>query len=1178
MKPTPLWRKILKILAWTVMAIVLTVAAVLICAVKLLKPEVLTPIVNRVANEVLDADVTVARAALSFDGVSPFAHIRVDSVTVISKPMLRLPAAVRDSLPVWADTLLTLERFEGSINPLALAINKVQLRNVVFTAPRVNLVSVNEKISNYLIVKPSQEEADTTPSTPPSISINSFRLDRPGPLRFSNLATGTHFEIALNALSITADSSPRYNLVLGGDLAGNDLRAYNLEKIAFGIDGGIGWNPDDPHRVVFNDFTLTADFLKAVLNATVDMRRDIVVENFSLDLGSMDLSRILAVVPEEIKHNLGIGPERFATDITMSFKARSTAPYNLTTQSIPHADMELTLTPGRLRYENVRLDRLGGRVTASLRGDNLDDAVFTLEDFIAAGPATDLHVNATATEVMTDPLIRGDINGHTVLRRLPRRLLEMLGGALSGSIDADIKFTARSSMLTRNNFHRLRVEGDIDGHRLYYLGADTATLVYINNLCLKFGTNNSHGGVDSLLSAVVRVDSADILKDNISIKLHGLALGVGAANRKGMADTTRIIPMGGGLSLERFGLTTLDDSTVVRIRGLKGRVSMDRFNNMARVPLFKFNLGLRFVSFGNRQARLLLRDGALDFTAHKLPRRPQRPEIKHTADSLRRLFPQLPVDSVYALAIRQHVRVPGRPHHIHPLYTDSASEIIYWGTTSLVRNLLLRWRIDGSLTARRAGLFTFAFPLRNRVRNFNITFCNDSINLHNVAYKAGNSDFLISGRISNLKRGFTSRGFRAPLRINFDVVSDTIDINELAGSAFAGAANIEAMNRGHAGFSLDSLVAREEHADAALEHEVGAMVVGAPDSVAPLLIPTNIDMRLDMRADNVKYADLLFHDFRGRLLAFGGALNLHRLSAASEMGTIDMSALYSAPRADSLRFGFGLQVKDFNIRRFTQLVPAIDSLMPLITDMRGIINGDIAATCDIDRGMNLVLPTLSAAIRLSGDSLELIDKETYRSIGKWLLFKNRQRNIIDHMDVEMTVADNMLHIYPFIFNIDRYKLGVQGYNDLAMNFDYHIAVLKSPLPFKFGVNIKGNPDKYKIRLGKARLKENMPVNVGIVDTTRVNLLREIENVFRRGVNRSGFRGLRISNTPTAAQIDLNSDTISAADSAAFIREGLIPAPATAPAADGAQRPAPVPADNTATTHARPEAIIPQKRK
>ena len=233
-------------------------------------------------------------------------------------------------------------------------------------------------------------------------------------------------------------------------------------------------------------------------------------------------------------------------------------------------------------------------------------------------------------------------------------------------------------------------------------------------------------------------------------------------------------------------------------------------------------------------------------------------------------------------------------------------------------------------------------------------------------------------------------------------------------------------------------------------------------------------------------------------------------------------------------------------------MPALDSIMPLLRDFSGIIDADVAATCDIDSGMNLVLPTLAAAVRISGDSLRLIDEDTYRKIGKWLMFKDKQDNLIKQMNVELTVRDNTMRIYPFIFDLDRYRLGVQGYNDLALNFDYHIAVLKSPLPFKFGVNIKGNPDHYKVRLGKAHLNERQVAqSVSIVDTTRINLLAQLENVFRRGVANSRFATLDIAANPTADKIDLNSDTISRADSLVLIREGLIPAPVTPDASGNA---------------------------
>lgn len=141
----------------------------------------------------------------------------------------------------------------------------------------------------------------------------------------------------------------------------------------------------------------------------------------------------------------------------------------------------------------------------------------------------------------------------------------------------------------------------------------------------------------------------------------------------------------------------------------------------------------------------------------------------------------------------------------------------------------------------------------------------------------------------------------------------------------------------------------------------------------------------------------------------------------------------------------------------------------------------------------------------------------------------------------MLVENGMLQIFPFMFDFDRYRIGVQGSSDMAMNLNYHVAVLKSPLPFKFGINITGNIDKMKIRLGKARFNEKQSTGqVAIVDTTRVNLLKEIENVFRRGVRNSKFAGLRISARPEASTINLAEDTISRADSLYLIKEGLLP--------------------------------------
>lgn len=1136
------------------MAVVLFFAAVLMCLTSLLDTPTLTRLTNAAANRMLDADVRIGRVELSLMHHLPFLRLEVDSVTVLSGPMKRLVPAERARAPQWADTLLTLTHFRGGVNLAALARGNVSLHDVIFDEPGINIVTVNDSVSNYLIFKASEDTAESTPMSLPAISIDRFSITRPHPLRYHNVQTSDHFTVALESVTLEGGENPTYKLHLGGDVHTPALSLYNLDGLDFGANGGLGWDPRKPTELELRDFDLTAAFLNAKVNAHVDFGHDIVVRDYDLNLGEMGITRILSVLPDSLRRAWNLEPEMFDTDLAVSFSARSTGEFNLTTDSLPHVDLMLRLTPGSLRYGDARLERVAGRVKASLRGNDLNAATFAVEDLTVAGPATTLTLDAVLTEIMHDPLVKGRLRGDVKLVKLPMVLARKLGGFLSGRVKADITFEGRQSMLSRNGFHRLRVDGDVDASKIYYLSNDTNLMAYVNDACLRFGTNSRvktrEGGLaDSLLTASIKVDSANVLKDNISMVFTDFRLGAGASNRHASRDTTAVIPMGGMMELGKFYLTVIQDSVVFNMREAKGYVSMTRYKGAAHRPLFGADLSIRRISTGDPTSRFMVSRAQLHVTGYKKPKRKIPEAVKRTADSLQLARPDLSPDSVYRYALFKHRRHKGGYPRVHPELTETESEIINWGTSKTVRRLLLGWVIEGDLTAKRAGMFTPYFPIRNRVRNFNVHFNNDTVQLTDVKYKAGHSDFLLSGRITNLKRGFTSRGFRSPLKINFEVLSDTIDVNELANSTFMGAAYAAADTSAHAREvrrehpDLAALERAEAADDAAFEKEIGKYVQNAPDSMAPLLIPRNIDLRMDMKAKNVLYSDLVFKDFDGEALAYAGALNLHHLKARSDVGRIELSALYSAPTARDLKLGFGLKVNDFNLHKFTKLIPALDSVMPLLEGIKGIVNADVAATCDIDSGMNLVLPTLDAAIALQGDSLELIDSETYRKIGRWLLFKNKQRNIIDHMQVEATIRDGQMQFYPFMFDIDRYRLGVQGHNDLGLNFDYHIAVLKSPLPFKFGINLKGNPDDFKIRLGRARFKQNQVTRtVSIVDTARVNLLKQIENIFRRGVSGSRFAKVQIDRQPTAAEIDLSADTISAQDSLLFIREGLIPAP------------------------------------
>ena len=1148
-KKYPWWSRVLKIVLWTAMAAVLLVVGTLVCAVSTLRPEHLTPIVERVANRSLDADVSVGRVELGLRASWPFLTLRVDSLSVVSGAMQRLPADVRRGLPAYADTLLSLNSLSGGINLAALATGEIALSDIVVDGAGVNIAIASDGTPNYAIVAADTTASDTTAMKLPAISLHSFELRNPRLIRYYASANDTHasdsLDLQLRPTSLTDSGHPRYTLQAGGNLRMPMLGEFNLWELPFSVDGDLRWDPADPARLELENVSAGAAFLMTHFSADVDFSEPLTLRSLDFVLDPVRVDTLLSCLPDSVRRSSRVLKTLY-TDAQAGVGVRLTSPFNTATDTIPWADVSFDVAPCRVELGRSRLHDVEIRLRASLRGNDMSAASVDIERLHVAGPATDLTLSGTVAELGADPLMDLTLEGYSALGRLPAVLLDYVAGSLQGNLHADFSLKGRPSMFDRNSFHKLIARGKLKADGLYWLADDTVRAGYVRHAEFSFGTNERITTVkgrhaDSLLTASIALDSVSYLDHNISAIVTGLHLGVGASNRQATADTTAIAPMGGGLKIATMRVQTITDSGGVVGRDLSGRITMLRYKGESTRPQFDAEINVGRLAAGVPDFRFLLMESNVKAHAHMHPPSARQKRIKHMADSLHKCHPELAMDSVYALALHEYRHRGKHRPRVHPELTADDREIIDWGTSKGLRRLLTDWTLTGSVTAKRAGIYTPVFPLRNRVRNFNVDFSTDSVLLRNVQYKVGHTDLTMTGRVTNIRRALTSRTGRQPLRMDFDLVSDTIDINQLADAVFRGAAYSQRKAAGHVAHMSD--LSELIHDDA-----TGEIDLAGTDTVAgPVLIPGNVEAEMRVRANNVMYSDLLLHNLRGTALMMNGRLNFHDFSAGSDVGKVNLSALYSAPTASDMQFGFGLLLNGFNISRFLKMVPAIDSIMPLMRDISGIIDANIAATVDVLPNMDLSLPSLNAAIHLRGDSLRLLDGSTYRTMAKWLMFKDKQKDIIDSMSVELLVDSGMMQLFPFVFNFDRYRLGVQGYNDMALNFDYHVAVLRSPIPFKFGINLKGNPDHFKVRLGKARFNERTAIErTAIVDTTRVNLLRQIEGVFRRGVRDSRIAPLKFSSRPSAQPIDLSSDTLSHADSLALIREGLIPAPEPLP--------------------------------
>lgn len=1124
-KRRPLWARLLLWLFGVVGIIAAILLIVVTLTVWILTPPKLTPLIEKIGSEYLNADVRVKRVELSYWSTFPKLTVEVDSLAIISRSLRDLSPDQRAQLPESADTLFSIEHFSGGVHMLYLLKNNVSLYDVQLRKPMLNIVELDSAHVNYDIVPPSDVSESSVPAPIPTISFNRFEITGGFPMRYFNAADTVDVTLLLADSHLLGDSEPVYKLSMKG-IGSSAIPALPIDSLELGLDGDIKWDPAvNPMGVELKDFNISVGRLSAMLDAKLDFTDSLKVKSLDVDMPHLRISDAIDIVPSNMRGELA----RIQTDVEVNIRASLIKPYS-PSDKMPSLKLSVDIPDGKLIYDRLRLNRINAAINAVIDGENLDKSVIDVEKFTAVAQSVGFSVSAHITNPISDPYVKGKFKGGISFTKLPDMLWHRMGFEMTGLLTGDADFKFRQSWLSPNKFHKVMVNGHLALNDFTFSSPSQDLFASLGRASFDLGSRSSvkinDVKVDSLLTASLSIDTLYMATQGVHVSAKELTAGVGARNISSSLDTTQINPMGGNIRAQLIKLQSDSDSVAVLIRNSGIRASLRRFNGMDKAPLLSLTLGAERIRYADRLNRMTLRNAISDMTLHPRKRRELSPRMKARIDSLSALYPELPQDSVMRLAFVRS----------HKFSSDSVSnrENVDFGLDNSLKALLMRWQLEGNIKAERGRLLTPYFPLLNRLRNFDMSFGTDSVVMRNIRVLSGRSDFLLNGRLTNISRALTSRRGR-PLMLNFSLTSDTIDINQITDALLAGAAFADKLSKGEVKISNSD---NDDAVQTSIEN-------AAPSTERmALVVPSNIQANLNVSAKHVLYGDIWLERFKGDVDVYDGAISLNPIMAKTSVGSVAMSALYSAPSIDSLSFAAGVNIRRLRLDDVLDMVGGLDTIMPLLKSVEGIVDADLAVSAQLDSMLNFNFPSLDMALKLNGDSLVLLDSETFRTLSKWLMFKNKKRNMIDNMTVEMVVKDSRLSLYPFIFDMDRYRLGVSGGNDLGLNLDYHVAVLKSPLPFKFGINIKGTPDDMKIRVGKARLNEkSVATTKHVTDTLRINLVNEIAKAFKSGMRRRrNTPRLSLDTVKMPINVPSGEDNFSKADSVALIQQGLITAP------------------------------------
>ena len=1143
-------RRTVKTVLWTAFSLVALIALALGLVVWILTPEKLTPIVERIANENLDAEVKIGRVELTVWKTFPMASIDIQDLRVRSGVL----GKYGDTIPAYADSLLDVGRLRAEVNIAKIPLMRFDVKEILIDSPKINAVMLNDSVSNFMIFPPSEPDTAASAVTiMPDVVIHKFSITGNRGIRFADLSRRMDVTLRTDSVELGYNRSDHfYSLLLKGGVFA-DLPDYHVsQNIPFYFKGDVNWNTKNPYKCTLRGFRAEVARVPASIDADVALSDSAVsVKALEMSLGPVRYADLTEQVPKEYL----LGLERIKTNFAVSVKMKLDKPFVMGRDKEPsfHAEISIPncyIQPGR--YADYRINKLNLDARLAYNGDNPDRSTLSLNRLLLDGFGINLSASGTASNLLKDPAVNGKVSGGVDFAKLLKLIPKELPMRLSGKMDMNTTMKFALSDLDVTTFHKMQVNGEVDFSNVRYTVPKDSMLVFLKRAKIKFGTNsefqNQAGEMKNILMASVSLDSTMAAVPGLMVAANGVRFGAGSLGTAAdLMDTTNITPIGARFKIGQLTMMNRNDSSMFRMRNLESNGSIKRYRGAERLPLFDFGIKADMMRYRDRTTIMSLRKGDIELQANMKPKRVNRRmrRIRARIDSLCSVHPELSRDSVVAMYVARFAKRRGAEQ-------INDDEFIDLSVDNKLKRLLNRWNFEGSLSAKRGMLFTPYFPLRNILRDVDMDFNLDEFNIRSLKYRVGNSDLAMKGKVSNIKS--TLMGVkRRPLTVDFDVYSDTLDVNQL----------MKALYRGTA-FSADTSAAASFNfasADNGDEESMQAMVEESTEDVDTtvkhaVIIPKNVAISLKVRDKFARYSTLDLSDLRGDLNINKGVLSLRNLAGKAEGGQLRLDLVYASADKEDIGMGLYLDLNDIQVGRFLKMMPGVDTIMPMLKGVDGVINARLGVTTKIDSLMNIITPTTNAALHIDGKELVLLDSETFRKISKMLLFKNKEKNMIDSLSVEVAAYDSQIDIYPFILNMDRYKLGVMGTNDFDMNYDFHVSILKSPIPFKFGVNISGNADDMKIRLGKAKLKENEVARTTMItDTTKVNLFKQMDEMFRRGAEaalrgeslnmyRTGDRSRMRRKRQSMNLTETRGDTISRADSLKLIEEGIIERPDT----------------------------------
>ena len=1109
---------------------------VLILLELILRSSAVTGMINRTASEYVDGELTFGKVEVSLFRHFPSATMSLHEFS-ITYPADRFDEDEKDGAqgPLFrsghgeaSDTLASFDRFSASIRLGALITGKISIPYLELSKPRIHAHSYGSGRSNWDIFNMPQdttETPDTTEASLPEIRIGRISLN--GNPRIVYTDNGDSLsalvnlkevsfrgrfdtkKLSRNRIGLRVDSlfaavrSGSDTIALGMDHLRISEKGRNIKltasakayasaseigrtTIPIGITGDITLPERSGKTVTVNGFSADIATIPVKASGEFAFHKDRLAVSLNAGIKECRINDLMKGIAADIIP----AAKNITTDSRLEFNADINGDYVYESGRLPEIYASIRIPSSKIGYKGFP-GKVNLEVSAEGSTDSKGRLNFDIKKADLSANGADLKIRGRLSDMLcNDPTVTIVGNMGIALDSLATLLPDSLGLSASGQVRAELNGDMRLSQMNTQKFSEAEVTGSINARHIRLVSPKDSLKAYVSsadiNLAPQEKTSRT-GEVFRMLALKTLIDSTHIRLGTMGIEGKKLSLSaMNSADHNN--DTSKVHRFGGRLAAGKL-IVADNAGTVIGITGSENGFQILPKRENPKIPVLTFTSSNKAIFLKDEVNRVILSNAVLgaDATMNSIER---RQKAKAFIDSLSRRYPDVPKDSLFHMIAPKGHRTENIPDWLKE--EDFRRQDINFRLDETIAKYFREWDINGKLAVDKGMLMTPHFPTRNTLTGFEGYFNNNEIRIDTLGIRAGKSELAAKGSLTGIQKILSGRG-RNMLKLDLDVTSGRMDANELIKAYATGSR-----------FNPDA--AGDRLADASDEEymDIIASDSTAYDSESALLIvvPSNLNADIRLNAKNIRYADLNIEKLSANAIMKERCLQIVNTSATSNVGDISFDGFYATRSKKDINAGFNIQFEDITAEKVIELMPAVDTLMPILKSFYGRLNCELAATTQLDTNMNLIIPSIKGIMRITGDDLYIKDNKMFKTLARKLLFKNKKEGYIEHMSVEGIISDSTVEIFPFIMKMDRYTMALSGIQNLDMSFRYHMSLIRSPFLFKLGVDVTGDDfENWKFKIGKPKYKNaDIPVFSSVIDETKINLVKSIKDIFRKGVD------------------------------------------------------------------------------